>query len=113
MYYENPEINDDRQYADFCLDNNGKSICKTKDKSINFKKSIFKIAKEYDFSVVSYKSYRSDMGYQCYSIECKFIDGRVYSFNDGYPVGDYEYRIKLVDLFSYKLKVQRNLWLKQ
>ena len=26
MYYENPEVNDDRQYADFCLDNNGKSI---------------------------------------------------------------------------------------
>ena len=57
MYYENPEVNDDRQYADFCLDNNGKSICEVESGELFLisKKNIEKAAKSLNNSWVHFK----------------------------------------------------------
>lgn len=65
MYYENPEVNDDRQYADFCLDNNGKSICEVESGELFLisKKNIEKSAKEHQDSFSTYKGDSAIDGY--------------------------------------------------
>ena len=65
MYYENPEVNDDRQYADFCLDNNGKSIFEEENGNLflTSKKNIEKAAKEHQDSFSTYNGCSAIDGY--------------------------------------------------
>lgn len=65
MYYENPEVNDARQYADFCPDNNAKSICESENVKLLLisKKNIEKAAKEHQDSFITYKGDSAIDGY--------------------------------------------------
>lgn len=51
------------------------------------RRKVLGIIKKYSLTIISYKSERSDMGVQVFTIEYENVNGKYFCFTDGYFVG--------------------------
>ncbi|SMC46021.1 hypothetical protein [Pedobacter africanus] len=69
------------------------------------KQRFYKAAKEIGADIISYKTYRSDMGCQVYDIVTKDMDGGVHDFADSLWVGGPEKdKADLIEAFKKEVK---------
>jgi hypothetical protein len=66
------------------------------------KRKILSIAKRFGCEISNYRSYKSDMGYQCFDFVILYCGSR-YNFDYGYPIGGGENN--LLNEFSEQLAV--------
>lgn len=98
MYYEDPEINDDRQYSQYCLDNNGKSIIDENKNEINLFKILVRFINIEHISKEEIESILMAMELAC----TKTIEIAIDKVSECYPDQEKEAILRVYNMIKLK-----------